>query len=194
MAYLYAQSNHNWSARSSATWNTLANGTGTAQAPVSGDTLDSNGKTVTIDTDLNNGSGLMLNTSLNFSWVYNANVTITSNIGNGAAGGLLLAPVGTPTAFIVGNIAATISNNTPAVNLTGGSLTVTGNVTGGTSGGAVNCGISKSGTAILSVIGNVYGSAGSGINNAGSGLFTLVGNMYPASAALGTRRLPAERH
>ena len=127
----------------------------------------------------------MLNTSLNFSWVYNANVTITSNIGNGAAGGLLLAPVGTPTAFIVGNIAATISNNTPAVNLTGGSLTVTGNVTGGTSGGAVNCGISKSGTAILSVIGNVYGSAGSGINNAGSGLFTLVGNMYPASAALG---------
>jgi hypothetical protein len=81
--------------------------------------------------------------------------------------------------FIVGDVTgATVSGITGAVNNTSsGTLTITGNVTGGSAGNAFGCNNASSGT--LTITGNVTGGSGGsavGCNNASTGTLTITGN------------------
>jgi hypothetical protein len=81
--------------------------------------------------------------------------------------------------FIVGDVTgATVSGLFGAVNNTSsGTLTITGNVTGGSGGSAVGCNNASTGT--LTITGNVTGGSNTnayGCNNASTGTLTITGN------------------
>ena len=172
----------------------------------------SNGHTITITANVtcaelsNDGTGIY---TLNNGVTLTANVTAKSTT---VARNVVQFTAASPAVgFIVGNVTgASVNGNTGAVNnastgtltitgnATGGSgtsaygcnnnstgtLTITGNVTGGSAGQAYGCNNNSTGT--LTVTGNVTGGSGSqafGCNNATTGTLTVTGNVTGGSGS-----------
>jgi len=146
-----------------------------------------NGHTITITANVtcdevsNAGTGIF---TLNDGVTLTANVTAKSTTANRNVVQFTAASPAAGT--IVGNVlSGGTSTNTGAVRNTGGTLTITGNVTGGTAVDAV--GVSSSATMIIT--GNVNGGTSSftyGVNNAGTGTITITGNVTGGSGATST--------
>lgn len=158
MATLYAQSNHNWSARSGQ-WNTAANGSGSNVDPAAGDTLVCNNKTITVDADIGTSGGY---------------IAAINNSG-GTAGGGFSCPSGTFNVYVS---AFSNSSTTPTLSHSGsGTLNMgTCTVTGGGSNN-FNCIVNSStGTIAFGTV-SLLGGANSGpsaLVNSGNGTITIV--------------------
>ena len=144
------------------------------------------GHTITITANVtctelsNDGTGIY---TLNNGVTLTANVTAKSTTANR---NVVQFTAASPAAgFIVGNVTgATVSANIGAVNNTSsGTLTITGNVTGGSGNNAIGCNNNSTGT--LTVTGNVTGGSGAsqsiGCNNVSSGTLTVTGNVTGGS-------------
>jgi len=147
---------------------------------VGDEALASNGHTITITADVtctelsNAGTGIY---TLNSGVTLTANVTAKSTTINRNI--VQFTAASPAVGFIVGNVTgATVSSNTGAVNNTSsGTLTITGNVTGGSGSTAFGCQNASTGT--LTITGNVTGGSGStafGCQNASTGTLTITGN------------------
>ena len=144
------------------------------------------GHTITITADVtctelsNDGTGIY---TLNNGVTLTANVTAKSTTANR---NVVQFTAASPAAgFIVGNVTgATVSGSTGAVNNNStGTLTVTGNATGGSGSSAYGCNNNSTGT--LTVTGNVTGGSGSsafGCQNSSTGTLTITGNVTGGSA------------
>ena len=172
MAQRYAVANGNWSA--TATWD---GGT----LPGTGDDVYANNKTVTIDTSVTalsvrNTAGAVA--VAGGSFVLSAGVTLTANVVTGAVSCVTTAVISGQTAAIVGNVAGSSAANNAvgATNTNTGTLTITGDVTGGNGSNGHGANNALGGTLIIT--GNCQGGSGSatGANNAGGGTLTIIGN------------------
>ena len=146
------------------------------------------GHTITITANVtctelsNDGTGIY---TLNNGVTLTANVTAKSTTANR---NIVQFTAASPAAgFIVGNVTgATVSGSTGAVNNTSsGTLTITGNVTGGSGSAAFGCNNGSTGT--LTVTGNATGGSGSsayGCNNNTTGTLTVTGNATGGSGSL----------
>ena len=187
MAILYAQSSHAWSNRAGR-WFTATSG-GSAQAPATGDTLSSNGFVITVDTDLNIGTGILAGTGAS-QWQLSAGVTITADINCTAIAcatntGQGLLSSGASNVTITGSV--TGSNTAQAIYLSGGSMTINGNLTPGGSNGGKCCVYYAGGD--LTVNGNVNSVSSNilshTINKTSTGTLTIVGNIDVSMNASG---------
>lgn len=158
MATLYAQSNHNWSARTGQ-WNTAANGSGTTQDPAAGDSLVCNNKTITIDADIGTSGGYFA--ALNNS--------------GGTAGGGFSCPSDSYNIYITaitnGHATTTVANAGTGT-LTFGTTTVTagaGNGVANTSSGRVAFGTAT----FTGATSSTYA-----LNNSGTGSVTIVSGTF----------------
>lgn len=116
------------------------------------------GHTVTIDVDVTVDG--VENASTTGKFVLGNGRTLTANV-TGAASGGFVEVTATTSATIIGNITATGATSSFAVRLTGvgGTLNVTGNVTGGS--GSSQIGIGGAQPCTVNVTGNVSAGAGS---------------------------------
>ena len=179
MALITSAATGNFSA--GATW------TGGVVPGVGDEARASTDHTVTIDVDTtcdevsNAGTGLFV---LADGVTLTANVTSKSTTTNRNV--VQFTAASPAVGFIVGDITgATVSGTTGAVNnASSGTLTITGNVTGGSATNAFGCFNASSGT--LTITGNVTGGSGSvanGAQNATGGLLAITGNVTGGSAA-----------
>lgn len=194
MADKWPLANGNWS--NAANWN---GGT----KPVSGDDVYADGKTVTIDENVNIGTGGIYNTqrtggTSGGQFNLNNNLTITAGVISSASSGSYVFNNGTGCtvnctsifgwtspgtgSVINGNVRGGASGSSRyGVNSSVGTLTINGNVFGGT-GGVENVGISaNSGTIIIN--GNVTGGDNSTGGNT-SGSFQPYGILHAQNAAV----------
>lgn len=169
-------------------WSDVTVWDGGVSLPGSGDTANSNGFTVTIDQDINLGSGTLINTHASTGrFLVNAARTIVANI--------------TATLLPVLEVTTTFASGTVTItgNLQGGSaafayalwdqaaspgiIQIIGNVTGGSNSSAN--GIGKSFTATVNITGNVTGgTSGAGIDTT-LGTINLTGNSQGGTNAIG---------
>ena len=180
MADKWAVQDGNWS--NPATWN---DGT----LPQSGDDVYADGKTVTIDQDINVLSIRTTQRSGGASgggFTVNAARTITCT-GSGIVAGstvCLTLAAGNYNTTITANVTGGSGDRAYGINnASTGSVTVTGNVTGGSGDRAY--GINNASTGSVTVTGNVTGSNGGdhphGINNASTGSVIVTGNVTGGS-------------
>jgi hypothetical protein len=200
MATLYAQGAGELSA---VTWNTAANGTGSTETPTSADTLVSNSYTIDVDdtytfVQVNNTGGGT------FDLKDGAELTCTDEIGVlGAAtgvGAVTFALTGTDSAILNANVLAGSISTSWGVSFTGtGTLTVNGEIRGGTFNGLIATtgahGLRQTGAGTL-IVDNGTGTALSGgTGNQALGVYgenvasiiTVMGNVLggTGSAAVG---------
>lgn len=200
MTALYAQLNDNWDATNQ--WNTAANGSGSYQTPGASDTCYNNGKTVTVNVDINvtevtanvTGGGFVVPSSLSgtrnivanigraygtygalFSVAHTAPniVNITGNLLNSGDGGCL-SITGSGTTNITGNLTCNSSTTTNTTKSAGGTgtLNITGNLA--TSSSRVAFSVTASGD--INITGNVSGgTAGVGLYMNSTGTVTIIG-------------------
>jgi len=165
-------------------WSNAANWNG-GTLPQAGDDVYADGKTITIDQDVTvatirntqrsggtNGGGFILNAT--------RTINCTTIIGNNTASCVVFSAVTPNAAAINANITGGTAGGLNTVAQTGtGSLTITGNITGGT--GAHGVGLAAAGT--LNVIGNITGGVASGgqnvngLNISVAGIVTVTGNV-----------------
>ena len=178
MALITSATTGNFSA--GATW------TGGVVPSVGDEARASTGHTVTIDVDTtcdevsNAGTGIF---TLASGVTLTANVTSKSTTNNRIV--VQFTSASPAQGFIVGDVTgATVSGTTGAVNNTSsGTLTITGNATGGSGANAYGCINASSGT--LAITGNATGGIGTtafGCTNASSGTMTITGNATGGSA------------
>jgi hypothetical protein len=164
MAVVYPLANGNWS---TITW--YSGGVPYGSLPLAGDDVYADGKTVTIDTNVTVANlYTTLRSGGTVGGVFNvvaSGLTITANIiASGTVSfnfAMVISATGTTT--IIGNItAATSGNYGIGLQISAGTVNVTGNVSGGGSG-TINGthGISVIGSSILNLVGNVTGGASS---------------------------------
>ena len=146
-----------------------------------------NGHTITITADVtctelsNAGTGIY---TLDSGVTLTANVTAKSTTTNRNV--VQFTAASPAVGFIVGNVTgATVSGNTGAVNNTSsGTLTVTGNATGGS--GVSAFGYQNASTGTLTITGNATGGSGVsafGCQNASTGTLTITGNVTGGSGS-----------
>lgn len=180
MATILAANNGNWSA--SGTWTS-------GIIPTSGDSVYANGRSVTIDVNINvleirndtfSGSfntnttrviraNIICGTvsSIPACLYVNAPCTIIGNITAGGAGGLLTTPFGCAGLVINSNVIVTISgniiggsnSNCVGLNIPFGTGVVTGNITGGTHATAYGVYIPSNGGVLIVDSGTIQGSS-----------------------------------
>ena len=186
MATLYAKNNHNWSARTSNNWTLTAGGTD-YQTPTVGDTLDANGKSVTIDTDLHNEGGALIASS-GGSWVL-GNFNVYSDVGSTASTSgpsSIMSANNSSSASITGNIKSAsinLSGNGSVINGISfggaGTLTINGSITAGNAFTAHAVNVTGNGNLIVgstspsTITGATSTNAGAAINKSGSGYLTV---------------------
>jgi hypothetical protein len=145
-----------------------------------------NGHTITIDVDTtcdevsNAGTGIF---TLADGVTLTANVTSKSTTNDRPV--VQFTAASPAQGFIVGDIASGAARTlTGAVNNnSSGTLTITGNATGGSAGNAYGCNNASAGT--LTITGNATGGSGTsafGCNNASAGTLTITGNVTGGSA------------
>lgn len=189
MATLYAKNTHSWSARASSNWTLTANGTD-YQTPVAGDTLEANGKTITIDANMANSGGY-INTAAGGGFTVSANgIIVVTNIG--------LAPASTPTGTTTILTCSVASPST--VTITAGSIV------GGSAASTRGVSVTGTGTTNITVVDLKSGSANSSaavqltsagiVNITASGSITALGStnegvIYIGVAATGTLTVTA---
>lgn len=156
MADKWPLANGNWS--NAANWN---GGT----KPVAGDDVFADGRTVTIDENVNVAS-----------------VRTTARSGGTAGGGFVLPPDITVTATVIGHINAHCLTRSAA----GNPSYVIGNVQGSTTNGGFGSGVLNSSSGTVFITGDVFGGSGgadgtlnsnAGIINSSSGGFVVTGNV-----------------
>ena len=182
MADKWPLANGNWS--NAANWN---GGT----KPVAGDDVYADNRTVTVDENVDIGTGTLRNSARSggtAGGTFNANsgISITANVIGSTVGSCLIAPA-SGTLVLNGNVTGGTSASIIGFSIPTGSttnVTVTGNQT---SLGAGD-GIQHNGNGVLTVTGNPTGGTGNGgdgiaINpSGGSGTLNLVGNCTGGSA------------
>lgn len=173
MAICTAQKTGNWS--DATVWDTV---------PGSGDTVRPASYTVTVDVDINIGSGTLEGTSTGYFSVTAArNITanVLSSTGH-TGGGVLRASNSTGTVAVTGNING--GANIGAALSAAGTLSVIGNVTGGSTGSSY--GLNNSSTGTINITGDVSGSSAAasyGCRNATTGTVAVTGNINGGSNA-----------
>lgn len=179
MADKWPLANGNWS--NAANWN---GGT----KPVPGDDVYADGRTVTVDEDVNIGTGTLRTQqrsggTTGGGFNLNANISVTANIVSGTSTCVSASAAGTNTinGDIVGGVSAIGVLVTSATN-----FVVNGNVTGGVSGSSPY-GINFTSTGTLTIVGNLIGgTTGYGAGpvavgiNLGGGIVNIVGNLQSA--------------
>jgi len=220
MADVRAFRSGNWSdtTATSPWWN------GTAIfAPAAGDNVYANTFTITVDisatcasiTNLGATSrawkdGGTATATAGGTYPLSNGITLTANLNSGQTALSLATLSGTASASIVGNVSNANQAGSTAIAITcstSGTLTITGNITGGglsvtgtgvtnTSTGTINVtgnvlglaavALNNNSTGTISVTGNVTaGSAASGANNASTGIFTIIGDITATNGANG---------
>ena len=192
MANYRAVATGNWSA--GATW-----GGGAVPPDAAGHNIYSNGFTVTIDQSVD--VALITNAAITATFVgggtsaavggvFNLSngVTVVANISKGTSTNAI-ATSGTVSASIVGSIlpmtVASVTGSTYVlIHGSSGTLTITGNVSGGNFAGIGNSGLQNSGSGVVNIIGNVTagtgGNGNSSFNSHGivnSGILNITGNV-----------------
>lgn len=170
-------------------WATTPTGTAGAVTFAAGDVLYANSFTVTINVDTNLGTtGEVRNDNTNSATAgggfnLNSGVTLTANVfaGSVATSCITFNATSGTTATINGNInGGSINGASGVLTNLAGTLTIVGNLLGGTNGVA----LSNTGNAsVVNVTGNVTGGAGNGqgINNQNSGTCNITGNVAGGS-------------
>lgn len=157
----------------------------TGALPQTGDTVRPLTYTVTVDQDVNIGSGIFEATGSGYFSVTAAR-TIVANIlsSTGHSGGAVVRCTHTTgTVSITGNVTA--GPNVGVSISSAGTLTITGNVTGGSSTSAHGVSIST-GSGTINITGSVTGGSSTscmGVNHNGSGVLTVVGNVTGGSGS-----------
>lgn len=174
MATKYANATGNWSTM---TWLDAPAGSATT-APGSGDDVDLNGKTVTVDQTVTVLSIIGAGTL-----AVSGNQTINAVCGSaGAAWGCTLNGA-SQTVTVNGAVTAGITNHRLTVSGASTVLNVTGTVT---AGGAVRGITAMAGT--IGIVGNVAGGGGNGVVNNGATI-TVSGNVTAPGAGVGYNHL-----
>lgn len=186
MATLYAQSTGNWDAIN---WNTAANGSGSNQTPGASDSLVSNSYTVTV-----NGSYTVTqvtNTSGGTFTLANGSTLTCTHATDGVVGAY--ANVGAVTSALTAGQSATLNAHIKGggsasytgviCSGAGGTLTIVGNVTGGS--GNPSHGVHVSAVHNVNITGNILGgntANARGVYLAAATNITVVGNVSGQSS------------
>lgn len=162
--------NGNWS--SAANWN---DGT----KPVSGDTVYCDGKTLTIDENVNIGSGTITNATrsggtAHGSITISGSRTITANFSAGSSSTSLISSIGSGT-IINGNVSG--SGRQAITSTPIGTLTINGNLTAGSASDSYGIQIIASGSTVI-INGNISGGSGSSCPGISSITGTLIVNGF----------------
>ena len=144
-------------------------------------TLTITGTTHTSGTAVSGGGAYAIN--LSGSGVCN----ITGNLNCGTSGAnnhclILNISSGAATAFVTGNVSGgtgTSTNAVGVVNTLNGSVSITGNVTGGSSN--LNYAVNNNGTGSATITGNITASTAAGVSNTSTGTLIISGGTYTAS-------------
>lgn len=134
------------------------------------------------------GSGeLIINGSLTNNWTWciiasNAgSINITGNITNGFG----VYVTGTTSVSVTGNVLGGSNSNNVGIRVEGNAtVSVVGNVTGGSGGAAHGIAIA-SGNGPVTIVGNVTAATGNGINSAGTGAVIITGSVSAKVAVSG---------
>lgn len=169
---------------STAIWSTTPAGVGGASVPTIGDDAIANNRTVTVNVDsvcdfVRNDTKGGATTGGTFTLANG--VTLVANVTSGSGAICVTLPVGGINANLIGNIAA---GNIAAVqnSSTTGTLSITGNVVGGT--GSNIFAVVNNANGVLNLSGNVVGGPGSngfGVENGLNGIVNIIGNVTGSS-------------
>jgi hypothetical protein len=164
MATCTAQKTGNWS--DPTVWDTV---------PSSGDTVEAGGYSVTIDVDVNIGSGTLQNTGGGYYSVTAAGIDVVANVTATGASGCLRFSNSTGTTTLQGNVVGGGVAGVYGVSKAGnGTLTITGNITGGSANGAYGL---YAGGGTVNVVGAVTGGSNYGYGvQAVSGTVNITGD------------------
>ena len=144
-------------------------------------TLTITGTTHTSGTAVSGGGAYAIN--LSGSGVCN----ITGNLNCGTSGAnnhclILNVSSGAATAFVTGNVSGGTGTSTNAVGVTNtlnGSVSITGNVTGGNS--SLSYGVTNNSAGSATITGNITASTAAGVSNTSTGTLIISGGTYTAS-------------
>lgn len=183
MANIKAAQTGNWSATS--TW------TG-GVVPGAGDNVSSNNFVVTVDvnaTVANVTNGTAYAATAGGSFALNNGITLTSNVVAAWAPSLnCVSTSGSASGAIIGNITAGtgFANAHGVVHSSSGTLTISGNIAGGSGGFADGVRNTSSGTIVITTAGGITGGGGTGgygVHNLSNGIVTISGNVTGGSAS-----------
>lgn len=169
-------------------------------APAAGDVVYSNNFTITVDvsatcttiTNLTASSrvwkdGATAIATAGGGYSLANGVTLTANLNGGHPGASLLTLSGTNSAAVVGNVNNTNQAGSQAIAITcssSGTLTITGNITGGGSS-STGLAVTNTSSGTINVTGNVLGAIAHALNNASTGTISVTGNVTAGASAAG---------
>lgn len=173
-------------------WATTPSGTAAAQTFVAGDVLYANNFAITVNVDTNLGStGEVRNDNTNSataggSFTLSNGVTLTANAfaGSTSTACVIFSGATGNSATLVGNATASNAAAAAASNTSTGTLSITGNCTGGSVTNA--WGANNNSTGTMTITGNATAGSGSfayGVVNSSTGTVTITGNVTGGSAA-----------
>jgi hypothetical protein len=188
MATYYARKAGNINAAD--VWATTPSGTAAAVIFASGDVLISNSFAIAINVSTGLGSAGQIrndNTggaTAGGSFTLSAGVTLTSNVFAGATATPCLNYSATGNVTVVGNITAGSAGGAHGFmpSHSSGTVFITGNITGGTANNAI--GVHSINIGNVSITGNCVAQSGTAANNNNTGIMTITGNANGGTISL----------